>query len=368
MHQPRTPRRLRLPFAATVVIAVLAVIAAGNVAGNVAAAAPMTGVSDSVSPGLPGWANPPGDARPMTRSWWPDAGAGASAAGLATTAQHVDDMAQAGFGGMEVAFLSDQLTSVPQSATLPASQRLGQPGVDQNMAQTSSSCCLDFSNAQAASVGYGTQNWQKILTQIFQTANSEKNGFVIDLTLSQHWPVAFNNIDPNDAAQMQAARTAYSVITSADLAAGSKDLPVPSRRLWDLDNVPFVFADHYQAATILKVASVSATGTPTFAYASLTDASAQTIGKTNADGSPAGQPAGIMDSAWVNANPSTFTGTLTAGSTTISGLSSTNGAQRQAGSILSGPGIPDGTEVVSVSANSLVMSNAATSGSATASI
>ena len=238
IHQPRTPRRLRLPFAATVVIAVLAVIAAGNVAGNVAAAAPMTGVSDSVAPGLPGWANPPGDAP-----------APASAAGLATTAQHVDDMAQAGFGGMEVAFLSDQLTSVPQSATLPASQRLGQPGVDQNMAQTSSSCCLDFSNAQAATVGYGTENWQKIVTQIYQTANSEKNGFVIDLTLSQHWPVAFNNIDPNDPGQMQAARTAYSVITSADAAAGTKDLPTPAQRLWDLDNVPFVFADTYQAAT-----------------------------------------------------------------------------------------------------------------------
>src|SRR6516162_2064398 len=303
MHQPRSSRRLRLPFAATVVIAVVTVIAAGSVAGNVAAAS-ATGTSDSVAPGLPGWANPPADAQPMTRSWWPDAGAGTSAAGLATTAQHVDDMAQAGFGGMEVAFLSDQLTSVPQSSTLPASQRLGQPGVDQNMAQTSSSCCLDFSNAQAATVGYGTENWQKIVTQIYQTANSEKNGFVIDLTLSQHWPVAFNNIDPNDPGQMQAARTAYSVITSADVAAGTKDLPTPAQRLWDLDNVPFVFADTYQAATILKVASVSASGTPTFSYASLTDASAQTTKKQNADGSRAGHAAGIMDSAWINANPS----------------------------------------------------------------
>ena len=271
MHVPCSSWRLRLPRAAVVVAAVLTV----GSAGIISTASPPARASVSAAPGLPGWASPSADAQPMTRSWWPDAGAGASAAGLAMTAQHVDDMAKAGYGGMEIAFLSDQLTNVPQSSTLPTAQQLGQPGVDQNMAQTSSSCCLDFSNAQAASVGYGTENWQKILTRIYQTANAEKNGFVVDLTLSQHWPVAFNNIDPNDPGQMQAAKTANSVITSADVAAGSKDLPTPPQRLWDLDNVPFVFADHYQAATILKVASVSASGTPTFSYGSLTDASAR---------------------------------------------------------------------------------------------
>ena len=308
-------------------------------------------------------------AEPMVRAWWPDAGAGTSAFGLATTDQHLRDMAGGGFGGMEIAYLSDQLDRIPQSSTLPESQRLGQPGVDQNMAQTGSGqCCVDFSNAEAKRIGFGTESWQKVLTQIYRTANSLRGGFVIDLTLSQHWPVAFNNIDPNDLGQHQHARTAFSAITTADVAAGSMTVPRPAQRLWDLDNVPFVFADQYAAATIMKVESVSATGTPTFSYASLTDVSALTSRKRNADGSPAGHAAGIMDRAWVNANPSRFTGTVTSGSPTISDVSSTNGAQRQAGSLLSGPGIPEGTQVVSVGTNSLEMSNAATASAAGASI
>jgi len=304
--------------------------------------------------------SPTASAEPMTRSWWPDAGAGSSADGLALTAQHVSDMAAAGFGGMEIAFLSDQLGSIPQSATLPASQRLGQPGVDQSMIQTDArQCCLDFSNAEAKSIGFGTENWQKILTQIYETANSQPKGFVVDLTLSQHWPIAFNNIDPNDVAQLQATRIAYDVITSKDVAAGVKTVPHKATRLWDLDNVPFIFVDHYAAANIAKVASVAEDGTPTFSYASLADVSNQTSQMKNADGNPAGSAAGIMDKAWIDANPSRFTGNLTNGSTAIAGVSSVDGAQRLAGSLLSGSGIPAGTQVVSLNGSSIEMSNPA---------
>ncbi|MDQ7909031.1 glycosyl hydrolase [Phytohabitans sp. ZYX-F-186] len=345
MRTSRRPRRVR--HGALVAALALAVAAAPG-------AAQAGDREPSGGSILAQFRSPSAAAEPMSRSWWPDAGAGTSKAGLALTDQHLRAIAAGGFGGMEIAYLSDQVAAIPQSATLPPEQRLGQPGIDQNMAQTAAGqCCTDFSNAQAKTVGFGTEAWQKTLTQMYQTADSIKGGFVIDLTLSQHWPVAFNNIDPNDLGQHQNARTAYSVITTDDLAASGKSVPRPAQRLWDLDNVPFVFVDHYTAATIVKVASVAANGTPTFAYASLTDVS----GKTSRTG--AGTPAGIMDKAWVQANPGTFTGTLTAGSTTISGVNSLNGAQRQAGSILSGPGIPAGTQVVSVGTDSIVMSNAA---------
>src|SRR5262249_15971635 len=144
------------------------------------------------------------------------------------------------------------------------------------------------------------------------------------LTLSQHWPVAFNNIDPNDAAQLQAATTAYSPITSDDVTAGTKTVPHPATRYPDLDNVPSIFTNHYAAATIMKVASVAANGAPTFAYASLTDAAGATTEKRNADGSPAGSAAGIMDADWVQSHPDAFTANTTSGSTTISALSNTN--------------------------------------------
>lgn len=305
--------------------------------------------------------NTTASADPMTRAWWPDAGAGSSAEGLALTAQHIRDMSAAGFGGMEIAYLSDQLDNVPQSSTLPANQRLGQPGVDQSQTQThAGQCCRDFDNAEAKSIGFGTENWQKILTQIYETANSLPKGFVIDLTLSQHWPVAFNNIDPNDVAQLQATRIAYDVITGKDVAAGVKTVPRQATRLRDPNNVPFIFVDHYAAATIAKVASVAEDGTPTFSYASLTDMSNQTSQMKNADGSPAGSAAGIMDQVWIDANPSSFSGNLTSGSTTVMDVSTTDGAQRLAGSLLSGPGIPAGTQVVSLSGSSIEMSNPAT--------
>ena len=53
------------------------------------------------------FSHPGSQAKPMARTWWPDAGAGASADGLALVAKQVNDLAAGGFAGIEVAFLSD---------------------------------------------------------------------------------------------------------------------------------------------------------------------------------------------------------------------------------------------------------------------
>jgi hypothetical protein len=345
-------------------IRLVSVTAVGALLASIGLAAPQAGAAAQASSGNPAgqqgsFGQPTADQHPMARSWWPDAASGESAAGLNLIASHINAMARAGFGGLEIAFLADRLTPIPQSSTLPASQQLGQPGVDQSTAQTGAGqCCVAYTNAEAKTLGFGTQNWQKVLTQIFETADADH--LHVDLTLSQHWPVALNDIDPNDPGQQQEAVTAYSPITTADEAAGVKQVPLPPLRLQDQDNVPFVFASTYDAATIMKVASVSSGGVPTFSYASLTDVSPQTSQIKTAAGKPGGYAAGIPDSDWIQANPSSFTGTLTSGSTTVSGVSAIAGATGQAGSILSGPGIPAGTRIVSVGTNSLVMSNAAT--------
>ncbi len=297
-------------------------------------------------------------------------------------------MAAAGFGGLEIGFLADRLTNVPQSSMLPVSQRLGQPGIDQSTAQTSGGqCCLAFSNAQARTIGFGSENWQKVLTQIFETADTDH--LHVDLTLSQHWPLAFDDIDPNDPGQQQEAVTAYRPITSAEVAAGTLEVPLPPQRLQDQDGVPFVFVDHYQSATIAKVASMTRSGAPIFAYASLTDVSPETKRISEQDGKRAGHAAGIMDAAWIRKNPEIFKGNLAAGSDTISNTypscrtygtrfapatpanlpawfapaTPANLPACQAGSTLSGPGIVPGTSVISVSANSIKMSRPASDSS-----
>jgi len=318
----------------------------------------------SAQPEPSDWTNPTADERPMARSWWPDAGTGGSAAGLALITKHVNDAAGGGFGGMEINYLADRLTTIPASSALPASQQLGQPGVDQSVVQTTAgACCLGYSNAQAMTVGWGSQNWQNVLTRIFQTANSMPGGFHVDLTITAHWPSAYDTIDPNDLAKMKKPTPPYSPITTPATAVGVKQVPLPPLRLQDQDGVPFVFVNHFTAATIMKVVSVSSDGTPTFSYASMTDESPQT-----AEIPAAGYAAGIMDSNWVNNNPSTFIGAVTANSATISNVSSITGATGQAGSLLSGPGIPPGTVIVSVRPTALVMSKPATASATAASL
>ena len=93
-------------------------------------------------------------ARPMARTWFPDAGAGANSQGLALVAKQVNDMARGGFGGLEVAFLSDS---------------------------------TNYTNADARTIGFGGKNWQKILKQLLRTANAVPQVFKIDITITSHW-------------------------------------------------------------------------------------------------------------------------------------------------------------------------------------
>jgi len=218
--------------------------------------------------------SPDVDAKPMARMWFPDGGAGASPEGLAMVAKQIEDMAAGGMGGVEIAFLAD----------------------DSN-----------YTNEDARTIGWGSENWREVLRQVLKTANSVEAGFKVDITLTAHWPPLVNNIDPNDKEASQEASYAYKKITAADVKAGRVELPLPATKMKDgfgAGPATFIFTDTLTAATVARVASLDGRGRPVFAVASLKDVTASTAPKKDA-GAPngfEGHAAGIPDRAYCEAN------------------------------------------------------------------
>lgn len=231
------------------------------------------------------------DAKPMVRMWFPDAGAGADEEGLALVDKQINNLAKGGFGGVEIAFLSDS---------------------------------TNYTNDDAKTIGWGTENWRKILKQILKTANAVETGFKVDITITSHWPPIVNNIDPNDDEASMEVSFAYEKISSDDISTGVIDLPLPKQKRLDYyapqgagDEVkaPFLFVDKYINASIAKVVDVHDKGIPTLEFASLTDVSANTNKKTisgdeaaqglykEVDGVKyAGYAGGIPDRAYAESN------------------------------------------------------------------
>jgi len=218
--------------------------------------------------------NPDVDAKPMARMWFPDAGAGASKDGLAMIERHITGMAEGGMGGVEIAFLAD----------------------DSN-----------YGNADARTIGWGSENWRKVLKQVLKNANSIEDGFKVDITLTAHWPPLVNNIDPNDNEASQEATYAYKKITVTDIKAGKVEIPLPRTKVKDgfgAGPATFIFTDKLSAATIARVTGFDGRGHPVFEVASLKDVTARTAKKRESK-SPsgyAGHAAGIPDRAYCKAN------------------------------------------------------------------
>ncbi|MFT4084570.1 MAG: glycosyl hydrolase [Nocardioides sp.] len=194
--------------------------------------------------------DPQQPAKTMVRMWFPDAQAGDETNGyLDQVENQINDLADGGFGGVEIAYLSDR----------PAA-----------------------TNDDLDELGWGTKNWQRIVKTVLKTANAEDQKFQVDLTITAHWPPSVNNIDFNDDGASQEASQAYTKITADDLTAGSMDLPLPATKTKTKDNsgVPFVFTDTYDSSAIAKVTSVAEDGTPTLELASLADATGATSKRT----------------------------------------------------------------------------------------
>ena len=155
--------------------------------GPTASAAASSGTARSTAAAsLASWfARPAKSARPRFRWWWPD--------GLVDPveiAREVDQMADAGFGGAEIAAVHHSIT--------------------------------DTSVLDTARHGWGSPAWRAGVTAALRQA--ARRGLTIDLTLGPSWPVAVPGVTPDDDAAVK--ELAYG---KATLTAGAAyDGPVPA--------------------------------------------------------------------------------------------------------------------------------------------
>lgn len=224
------------------------------------------------------------DAKPMARYWFPDAGAGLTSEQLAElsekgysvvqseeylnlVSQSIEELYEAGFGGVELTMLADG---------------------------------NNYDNTIASYAGWGTEAWVRVLSQALYTANQVGKGdgtdFKVDITMTAHWPLVIDTVDPNDDEQQQQLTSAIQNISQEDLTAESVTLSLPAQRVKDTFNTinlndsdrsaSFLFTEKLVGATF---AVQNADGS--LVFDSLTPLTATE--QTESDGSYAGYPAGV---------------------------------------------------------------------------
>lgn len=165
--------------------------------------------------------NPDYTAKPMARMWFPDATAGIDEND--TIAKQINALAEAGFGGVEIAMLADSST---------------------------------YTNEQTKYCGWGTEAWVELLKKVYRAANDVEGGFVVDMTISAHWPPSINTIDPNDEAASQEVSTSMTKITAQAIQDGTLKLNLPVQATEDGRGANFLFVDRLVNAVVVKVDSV----------------------------------------------------------------------------------------------------------------
>lgn len=195
--------------------------------------------------------------KPMVRMWFPDGSAGLDE--YDTVQEQIEQLAEAGFGGVEVAYLADGSL---------------------------------FSNDDAAVYGWGTSAWNETLKKVLRAANAIEGGFVVDITFTPHWPLCINTIDPNDAAASAIMTCSYTKVESLEQ---QLDLP-GGLKTADAAKNPFVFTDTFDSAALVQVKSVDG-GSLVLDEATMTDITAQ----VEPEGVEAWK-AGIPDEEYFNAH------------------------------------------------------------------
>lgn len=173
----RLPRKL-VSCALAVVLACTPLTAAAQTAQTTAAEA--GGFSAS-------FADPVRNQRMKVRTWWPSADITAE-----EIAAEVKEIADAGFGGIELIGITESFAGRGQSVIDPEVN------------------------------GWATDNWNKAVETLMQEA--EKYGISVDLTIGPRWPAGIPNLDPNSDAAYRVLKYAASVQT---LEAGSSTLTLP---------------------------------------------------------------------------------------------------------------------------------------------
>lgn len=165
--------------------------------------------------------DPDYQAKPMVRWWFPDAWAGEDENDMIE--EHIQKLAAAGYGGVEVTMLS-------------------------NGTRLDSDDLKDY--------GWGTDNWVKLLKKVLKAANNVDGGFTVDITITAHWPTVINNIDPNDE---EASKEIIKQVQALDLESiqdGKIKVTLPETKLSDsvdgLTAAPFIFVDELVDAYLIK--------------------------------------------------------------------------------------------------------------------
>ena len=175
--------------------------------------------------------NPDVNAKPMARMWFPDAAAGEDEND--SIEKQILELADKGFGGVEVAMLADGVS---------------------------------YNNEEGRVYGWGTENWSKLLKKVLKAAAKVPGGFQVDMTITAHWPPTLNTIDPNDEAANKELSFSLTKITSEALESGSIELALPAQKT----NGPvgvfgpgaydhFLFTDTFISATVAQIADVVVT-------------------------------------------------------------------------------------------------------------
>ena len=168
-------------------------------------------------------------AKPMARMWFPDAGAGEDNGDYID--KQISELAEKGFGGVEVAMLMSR-------------------GVH-------------YDNPEAQAYGWGTDNWIKLLKKVLKAAAKVPDGFQIDMTVTAHWPPVLNTFDPNDDAANKELSFSVTPITPDDLARGTIKLELPLQRTDAPSSTfgptaydHFLFTDQFVSAVVVRIADV----------------------------------------------------------------------------------------------------------------
>ncbi|MFF3504629.1 glycosyl hydrolase [Streptomyces sp. NPDC003247] len=164
MHEPDPQRRgLTRRSVLTVTAGLTAGAALTFGAVSPAQAVPATGTAGQ-APGADWFARPPASVRPKFRWWWPD--------GLVDPdeiAREIDQIADAGFGGMEIAAVHH---SIKDKSVLDTEHH-----------------------------GWGSRPWREGVETALRRA--ARRGVTIDLTLGPAWPAAVPGLGPDDDAAAQ---------------------------------------------------------------------------------------------------------------------------------------------------------------------
>jgi hypothetical protein len=161
------------------------ILAALGPAANAAAASSGTARSNEAAPTASWFAGPAKAVRPRFRWWWPD--------GLVDPveiAREIDQMADAGFGGAEIAAVHHSIT--------------------------------DTSVLDTARHGWGSPAWRDGVKAALRQA--ARRGLTIDLTLGPSWPVAVPGVTPDDDAAVKELAYGKATLTGG----AAYDGPVPA--------------------------------------------------------------------------------------------------------------------------------------------